>query len=83
MRILAEGYLSNLDKIVKLMLPDIQDIYGKTTAKEVKNKLGKPRIDLGRWLVTYPEQSFDGVHIFEFEFSDEEFEDIDNFVIDG
>ena len=81
--ILAEGYLSHLDKIVKFVLPEIKELYGKTTAKEVKSKLGKPRIDLDRWQVTYLEQSFDGMHIFGFEFMDEEFEDIGNFSIDG
>lgn len=82
-RLFAQNYAAHLDKIVKFMLPDLKDVYGKVTAKDVKAKLGKPRIDLGRYLVTYLEQTFDGEHIFEFEFMDDEFDELENFVIDG
>ena len=80
---LAENYISHLDEIIEFMLPDLEEIYGEVTEETVKAKLGKPRIDLGRYLVTYLEQSFDGIHIFEFEFMDEEFEALENFTIDG
>ena len=82
-RLFAQNYAAHLDKIVKFMLPDLKDVYGKVTAKDVKAKLGKPRIDLGRYLVTYLEQTFDSEHIFEFEFMDDEFDELENFVIDG
>ena len=82
-RLFAQNYAAHLDKIVTFMLPDLKDVYGKVTAKDVKAKLGKPRIDLGRYLVTYLEQTFDGEHIFEFEFMDDEFDELENFVIDG
>ncbi|MBO4746649.1 MAG: GNAT family N-acetyltransferase [Clostridiales bacterium] len=82
-RLLAENYLSHLDAIVEFMLPDIEEIYGPVTVEEVKEKLGTPTIDLGRCTVSYFEQSFDGDHIFEFEFMDDEFEDLDCFSIDG
>ena len=82
-RLFAESYAAHLDKIVKFMLPDLKEVYGKVTAKDAKAKLGKPTIDLSKYTVTYLEQSFDGDHIFEFEFMDDEFDDLENFVIDG
>lgn len=82
-RLFAQNYAARLDKIVKFMLPDLKEVYGKVTAKDVKAKLGKPTINLSRYTVTYLEQAFDGDHIFEFEFMDDEFDDLENFVIDG
>ena len=82
-RVLAENYIANLNKIVKFMLPDLKEIYGKVTAKTAITKLGKPTIRFENGTVTYLEQTFDDEHIFEFEFMDDEFEDLDNFVIDG
>lgn len=40
-------------------------------------------IDYDNGTVTYLEQSFDGDHIFEFEFLGDEFEDLQYFSIDG
>lgn len=82
-RLLAENYIARLDKIVKFMLPDIKAIYGRVNVKDVKAKLGKPTIDLSRWTLSYLEQSFDGDHIFEMEFTDNEFKGLENFTIDG
>ena len=82
-RLLAENYAVRFDKIVKFMLPDLKEIYGKVTAKDAKAKLGKPTINLSRYTVSYMEQSFDGDHIFEFEFMDDEFDELENFTIDG
>lgn len=82
-RLLAENYIRRLDKIVKFMLPDLKQIYGRVNSKEVKTKLGKPTIDLCRWTLSYFEQSFDGDHVFEMEFYDDGFKDLENFTIDG
>ena len=82
-RILAENYIAGLNKIVKFMLPDLKKIYGKVTVKTAITKLGKPTIQFENGIVTYLEQSFDGEHIFGFEFMDDEFEALDNFSIDG
>ena len=82
-RRLAEEYYSHLDDIVGFMLPDLRVIYGDVTVEEVKDKLGRPLIDYDNGTVSYYEQSFDGDHIFEFEFLDDEFSDLQYFSIDG
>ena len=80
---LAENYFKNLDVIIDFMLSDIKEIYGEVTVEDVKEKLGKPVIDYNNGKVTYCEQSFDDCHIFEFEFMDDAFEDLQYFSIDG
>ena len=80
---IADKYYSHIDDIARFMLPDLIEIYGDVTIEEVKEKLGKPLIDYDNGTVTYLEQSFDGDHIFEFEFLDDEFEDLQYFSIDG
>ena len=80
---LAENYYSHIDDIANFMLPDLFEIYGDVTIDDVKEKLGKPLIDYDNGTVTYFEQSFDGDHIFEFEFLDDEFEKLEYFSIDG
>ena len=82
-RMLAENYHSHLNKIIRFMLPDLKEIYGKVTAKTAVNKLGRPVIEFESGRVMYLEHSFDEEHIFEFEFLDEEFEELVNFNIDG
>ena len=82
-RILAENYISHLNEIVKFMLPDLKEIYGNVTAKTAISKLGRPVIEFMSGRVVYLEQTFDGDHIFEFEFMGDEFEDLENFSIDG
>lgn len=82
-RILAENYISHLNEIVKFMLPDLKEIFGNVTAKTAAGKLGKPVIEFMNGRVVYLEQTFDGDHIFEFEFMGDDFEDLENFSIDG
>ena len=80
---LTENYRSHLDNIVEFMLPDLRQMYGEVDADTVKTNLGKPIIDYDNGKVTYVEQSFDAVHIFEFEFLDDAFEELQYFSIDG
>ena len=80
---IADKYYSHIDDIARFMLPDLIEIYGDVTIEEVKEKLGKPLIDYDNGTVTYLEQSFDGDHLFEFEFLDDKFEDLQYFSIDG
>lgn len=80
---LAENYYSHLNEIVDFMLPDIIDMFGETSAEVLKNNLGKPIIDYDNGRVTYVEQTLDDSHIFEFEFMDDTFEDLQYFSIDG
>lgn len=65
------------------MLPNLKELYGELDEKSVKEKLGKPIIDYDNGVVKYLEQSFDNIHIFSFEFLDDEFKDIQYFSIDG
>lgn len=80
---IAENYNMHLSSIVEFMMPEITEIFGDFSLDEVKEKLGKPVIDYDRGQVIYLEQSFDDMHIFTVEFTDDEFEDLAYFSIDG
>ena len=80
---LTENYYLHLDDIVHFMLTDLQQVYGDVDIETVKDKLGKPIIDYENGKVTYVEQSFDDIHVFEFEFLDDAFEKLQYFSIDG
>ncbi len=82
-KVIANKYWSNLDGIVEFMMPDLQEAYGNIDAETVKEKLGRPMIDLDNGHVDYCEQSFDNIHIFRFEFLDDEFKELQYFSIDG
>lgn len=82
-KMLSQNYHENFNKIIKFMLPDICEMYGDVSVEDVKNNLGKPIIDYDKRIVTYCEQTFDDCHIFEFEFVDDKFEDLQYFSIDG
>ncbi len=79
----AENYRRKLDEIINFMMQDLKEMYGEISAEDVKNNLGKPTIDYDNGKVSYFEQTFDDCHIFEFEFLDDEFEDLQYFSIDG
>ena len=74
---------AHLNFIVEFMMPYITKVFGTFSFDEIKEKLGKPVIDYENGRVNYFEQSFDDTHIFTFEFSDDEFEDLQYFSIDG
>lgn len=80
---LSDNYYSHLDSIIELMMPDLQEVYENVSDKDVKEKLGRPIIDYDNGQVTYIEQTFDDIHIFTFEFLDDEFEELQFFSIDG
>lgn len=82
-QIIAENYKTHLSKIIDFMLPDLKEVYGDLESGEVEEKLGKPIINIELGQVTYCEQLFDDVHIFSFEFLDNEFEKLQFFSIDG
>ena len=65
------------------MMPDLIEVYGDVDTETVKEKLGKPVIDYDNGTIKYLERTFDDIHIFEFEFLDDAFEDIKYFSIDG
>lgn len=80
---IANNYYDNFNSIVEFMLSDLNEMYGETDAETVKKKLGRPTVDYDNGTVTYLEQVFDNVHIFSFEFLDDEFNEIQYFAIDG
>lgn len=80
---IAQNYKAALPSIIGFMLPDINTFYGNVSAEDVKDKLGKPTINLNRGEVVYLEQTFDDVHIFSFEFFGDSFMELENFMIDG
>ncbi|MGN0466181.1 MAG: leucine-rich repeat protein [Lachnospiraceae bacterium] len=82
-QILSENYYSHLNSIIEFMLPDLIEMYGIISSEDVIAHLGRPVIDYDNGEVTYLEQSFDALHIFTFEFQDDEFENLQYFSIDG
>ena len=60
-----------------------EEIYGEVHIESAKEKLGKPTIYPESGVVDYLEQSFDDIHIFRFEFLDDEFKELKYFQIDG
>ena len=83
LKMLSDKYWSNLDYIAEFMLSDLQEMYGDIDSKMVKDKLGKPTIYPDSGVVDYFEQSFDDMHIFRFEFLDNEFKELQYFQVDG
>ena len=83
LKLLAEKYRNNLDYIIDFMLSDLVEIYGEVNTESVKEKLGKPTIYPESGVVDYLEQAFDDIHIFRFEFLDNEFKELQYFQIDG
>ena len=80
---ISEKHNAQLDSIVEFMMPDITAAFGDFSTDEIKEKLGKPVIDYDNGQVNYLEQSFDDIHIFTFEFMDDEFQDLKYFSMDG
>ena len=80
---ISEKYNTQLDSIIEFMMPDITAAFGDFSTDEMKEKLGKPVINYDNGQVNYLEQSFDGIHIFTFEFMDDEFQDLRYFSMDG
>lgn len=80
---IADNYRNALNSIIEFMMPDLKSVYGELDPKLVKAKLGKPTIDYDNGIVKYLKQSFDDVHIFIFEFLDDDFQDLQYFSIDG
>ncbi|CDZ75638.1 hypothetical protein ING2D1G_1501 [Peptoniphilus sp. ING2-D1G] len=81
--VLADSYHENFDGILDFILPNLREIYGDVTREDVENKIGKPIINPENETVTYCDQSFDSWHIFTFEFSNNNFEDLNYFSVDG
>ena len=77
----------NLHKIMIWVLIVIAGIlignYIQHNKEMVKEKLGRPTIDFDNGRVDYCDQSFDDMHIFSFEFLDDEFKELQYFSIDG
>ncbi len=82
-KVIAKNYHDNFDKIVLFIKSNIEDIYDNVSEEDVKNNLGKAKIEYEKGLVTYCEQTFDYLHIFDFEFMDDNFEEIYDFSMDG
>lgn len=72
--LLEKSYIENLDKIIDYMISEgLVEFYSKFTNEEltrevIKEKLGKPIIDIGREVVSYRENKFKPYHIIEFEY---------------
>lgn len=80
---ISETYHARLNFIIEFMLPYLATVFGRICSDDIKEKLGRPVIDCDNGQVNYLEQSFDDTHIFSFEFLDDEFQNLQNFAIDG
>lgn len=79
----ADLYLKNIDNIAQYILDEIQDTFEVSDINEVKEKISRPIINIDNGQVTYCEQLFDDMHIFSFEYMDDEFQELEYFAIDG
>lgn len=79
----VQKYWSKLDSIIEFMMPDLQEIYGISDAEEVKAKLGRPVIEPDNGVVLYCEHSIDYIHYFQFEYLDDNFENLQYFSMNG
>ncbi len=82
-KMLSKNYYEHLNSIIDFILPDIKETYGNVSSEDVRNNLGKPIIDYDRGRVSYCEQTFADCHIFEFEFLDDKFEEVQYFSMNG
>ena len=80
---ISEKYNTQLDSIIEFMMPYITAAFGDFGMDKMKEKLGKHVINYDNGQVSYLEQSFDGIHIFTYEFMDDEFQDLRYFSMDG
>ena len=80
---LRKAYNRNIRHIAEAIYAEIKDIFDVTDVDEVISKLGKPQIYPDNGQVTYCEQTFDDSHIIDFEYLDDEFNEIEYISIDG
>lgn len=80
---LREAYNRNIGRIAEAVYAEIEDIFDVADVDEVISKLGKPQIYPDNGQVTYCENIFDNLHIISFEYSDDEFSEIEYISIDG
>ena len=80
---LREAYVRNIRRISEEIYAEIKDLFDIKDIDEVIAKLGKPQIYPDNGQVVYCENSFDNLHIISFEYSDDEFNEIEYISIDG
>lgn len=64
-------------------LENIEMMYGVTDPEEIKEKLGKPTIELDMGDICYLEHTFDGIHIFTLEYVGNNIDKLSYFSVDG
>ena len=80
---LEKAYIEKEEEIIEYMKSEgLLDFYGYYSNKEIKEKLGKPVIDMGREAIVYIDNTFKPYHIIEFEFVSV-LDKLCNFTIDG
>lgn len=77
------AYNRNIKHIAEVVFAEIKEIFDVADVDEVISKLGKPQIYIENEQVVYCENSFDDTHIISFEYSGDEFNDIQYVSIDG
>ena len=80
---LEKAYIEKEQEIIDFMKANgLLDFYGNFSDEEIKEKLGKPVIDMHREVVMYIDNTFKPYHIIEFEYCSI-LSRICNFTIDG
>ena len=78
-----KAYNSNIKHIAETIYDEIKEMFDIKDVDEVVSKLGKPQIYPDDGQVVYCESSFDDSHIITFEYTDDEFNEIEYVSVDG
>lgn len=66
---LEKAYIDKEQEIIDYMKSEgLLNFYGDFNDEEIKEKLGKPLVDIGREVVSYRDNTFKPFHIIEFEY---------------
>lgn len=77
------AYLGNIRHIAAVIFDEIKDIFPVSDIDDVIAKLGRPQIDPDNGQVSYCENQFDDMHTISFEYTDDEFNEIEYVSVDG
>ena len=80
---IRQCYHRNIGHIAETVYAEIKDMFDVADVDEVISKLGKPQINPDNGQVVYCESSFDDTHIISFEYSADEFHEIEYVSVDG
>lgn len=66
---ISKVYNEKLPNLIEFIIDDIKGMFGEISKETLINSLGTPLMDLDTETIKYLEQTLDGIHIIEVEFS--------------